>query len=248
MGLVDQEADRAGIDAILFQIARRGDVAESLRHLGAAHVQELGVHPDPREFRLAGKGAALGDLVLVVRKDEVDAAGMDVQDLRPEARPISSSAMAEHSRCQPGRPRPKGASQAAETASSSGLAAFHRTKSRAFSLSYSSLETRPLAPLLSSRLSSWESRPYEGKPADREVDRSVVTLVGGSVGEQAAHQAHHRLHEFGGAGVAVRRPESEEIPILVKRRDEGRDQSLNRDARVPASLMIRSSTSVRFMM
>ncbi len=37
--------------------------------------------------------------------------------------------MAEHSRCQPGRPRPNGVSQLA-VAGSPGLAAFHRAKSR----------------------------------------------------------------------------------------------------------------------
>ena len=58
----------------------------------------------------------------------------------------SSSAIAEHSMCQPGRPRPKGASQAAPTASSSGRAAFQSTKSRASSLAYSSALTRSLAP------------------------------------------------------------------------------------------------------
>ena len=59
--------------------------------------------------------------------------------------------MAEHSRCHPGRPRPNGASQAASTASSFGCAAFQSTKSRASSLAYSSLLTRPLAPVRSSR-------------------------------------------------------------------------------------------------
>ena len=78
---------------------------------------------------------------------------------------MSSSAIAEHSMCQPGRPRPNGASQAAPTASSSGRAAFQSTKSRASSLLYSSALTRSLAPARSSRRSSWDSLPYAGNRA-----------------------------------------------------------------------------------
>ncbi len=44
-------------------------------------------------------------------------------------------AMAEHSMCQPGRPRPNGASQAAPTRSSPGRARFHSAKSVANSFS-----------------------------------------------------------------------------------------------------------------
>ena len=55
--------------------------------------------------------------------------------------PSSRSAIAEHSMCQPGRPGPTPASQVG----SPGLVAFHSTKSRASSFSYSSESTR--APL-----------------------------------------------------------------------------------------------------
>src|SRR2546422_6154971 len=41
---------------------------------------------------------------------------------------MASSDMAEHSRCHPGRPRPKGASHAAPTCSSIGSAFFHRSE------------------------------------------------------------------------------------------------------------------------
>ena len=58
--------------------------------------------------------------------------------------------------CQPGRPGPQGLSQDG----SSGLAAFQRAKSRTSSLAYSSALTRSLAPALSSRRSSWLSRPW----------------------------------------------------------------------------------------
>ena len=72
--------------------------------------------------------------------------------------------MAEHSMCQPGRPRPKGASHCAQAGSS--LFSFHSTKSRAFSLSYLSVSTR--APALMPATSRRESRPYSGKLAMRK--------------------------------------------------------------------------------
>ena len=72
--------------------------------------------------------------------------------------------MAEHSRCQPGRPRPKGASQCAHSGSSD--FAFQSTKSRAFSLSYLSVSTR--APALMPSTSRCERRPYSGNDAMRK--------------------------------------------------------------------------------
>ncbi len=72
--------------------------------------------------------------------------------------------MAEHSRCHPGRPRPKGASHCAQAGSSP--LAFQSTKSRASSFSYLSLSTR--APALMPDTSRRERRPYSGKLAMRK--------------------------------------------------------------------------------
>jgi hypothetical protein len=83
------------------------------------------VHPDPREA--VAERARLRDLVLVVRELEVEPAAVDL-----EARPRYFSAIAEHSMCQPGRPRPHGESH---HVSSPGLFAFHSAKSRGSSLS-----------------------------------------------------------------------------------------------------------------
>ena len=62
--------------------------------------------------------------------------------------------IAEHSICQPGRPLPKLAFQLGFPS----FAAFHKTKSSALSLLYSS--TLTLAPVLSSRDFRPERRPY----------------------------------------------------------------------------------------
>ena len=59
------------------------------------------MHPDARELTIAG-ALALRDLILVMRKDEVDATRMEID--RRLAR--AASAIAEHSICQPGRPGP----------------------------------------------------------------------------------------------------------------------------------------------
>ncbi len=72
--------------------------------------------------------------------------------------------MAEHSMCQPGRPRPKGASHCAHAGSSA--FAFQSTKSRAFSFSYLSVSTR--APAWIPATSSRDNRPYSGKDAMRK--------------------------------------------------------------------------------
>ena len=63
--------------------------------------------PVAGERRAFMGAAALGDLVLVVGEDEVEAAAVDVDRLARDARSI----IAEHSICQPGRPRPQGLSQ-----------------------------------------------------------------------------------------------------------------------------------------
>ncbi len=79
-----QQADHlAGI--LVQQLVHGEEVAERLAHLLAGDVQEAVVHPVRRHDGVAEGAAALRDLVLVVREDEVETAGMDVEGLRPEA-------------------------------------------------------------------------------------------------------------------------------------------------------------------
>ncbi len=75
--------------------------------------------------------------------------------------PSSAMLIAEHSMCQPGRPRPSVVSQPI----SSVPTPFHSAKSRASSLSYSSASTRPPAPATSPSARTPESLPYGGNAA-----------------------------------------------------------------------------------
>ena len=70
----------SGAIAAAQQVAQGEVVAQRLGHLLAFHHEELGVQPEARE-RLAGERFRLRDFVFVVREDQVDAAGVDVQRL-----------------------------------------------------------------------------------------------------------------------------------------------------------------------
>jgi len=80
-----QVTERRGPEPALDDVVEVVDVAEGLRHLLGAlrrpllvvDHQVFDVDPEARELA-AGGPFALGDLVLVVREDQVDAAGVDV--------------------------------------------------------------------------------------------------------------------------------------------------------------------------
>ncbi len=57
------------------------EVAEALRHLFTFDLQEAVVHPHIGHPRRIEGAARLGDLVLVMRKNEVDAAAVDIEDV-----------------------------------------------------------------------------------------------------------------------------------------------------------------------
>src|SRR4029079_9872550 len=64
----------------LEQLRDPRDVADPPGHLRAAEAQVVAVHPGPDEG-LPGRRLALGDLVLVVRKDQLPPARVDVKRL-----------------------------------------------------------------------------------------------------------------------------------------------------------------------
>src|SRR5689334_22633738 len=80
MGLQQREADRFAWP-LLAQVVDGDEVAERFRHLLAFHLEEPVVHPGARhEWRMEG-AARLRNLVLVMRKNEIDAAAVDVEGL-----------------------------------------------------------------------------------------------------------------------------------------------------------------------
>ena len=63
------------------RVAQRGEVPQALRHLLAVHQQHAVMHPVAGELAAGERAAALRRLVLVMRKDQVGAAAMDVERL-----------------------------------------------------------------------------------------------------------------------------------------------------------------------
>ena len=63
------------------QVANGDEVAERLRHFLPFDLQETVVHPGLRHDGRMECAARLGDLVLMMRKHEIDAAAMDVEGL-----------------------------------------------------------------------------------------------------------------------------------------------------------------------
>src|SRR5438552_16177765 len=75
-------AERPRRDAGLEDFGHAGDVAGRLRHLYATRLEMGAMQPRPHEWPTRRR-FALGELILVVRKDEVDPARVDVER-RPE--------------------------------------------------------------------------------------------------------------------------------------------------------------------
>src|SRR3990170_7339187 len=65
----------------LQQLMDGDEVAEALRHLLPLDLEEAVMHPDLRHHFRPMRAARLGDLVLMMRKHEVDAAAMNVEGL-----------------------------------------------------------------------------------------------------------------------------------------------------------------------
>src|SRR4029077_10495626 len=78
MRLPEEQPHGRGVDALLPQVTRGEKVAKPLRLLRPTHVQEFAVEPDARK-RSAGRPLGLRDLVLVVRKNQIDTARVDVE-------------------------------------------------------------------------------------------------------------------------------------------------------------------------
>ena len=119
------------------------EVLRRVGHLLAVDGDQAGVHPVPHERHLAGAAPRSG-------RSRSRGAGRSGRRRRRgcrSGRRASRATIAEHSMCQPGRPRPHGLGQDG----SPGLARFHRAKSRGSRLPGSSSLRAATSWLLRSR-------------------------------------------------------------------------------------------------
>ena len=139
----------------------------------------LGVHPEADE-RLAGERLRLRDLVFVMWEHEVHAAGMDVERLAQVLHRHHGAldVPARAALAQWGRPRP----------ARRRFAAFHRTKSRASALSYSSTSTR--APARMPPKLVWRELAVAGEIRDAVIDRAVAHVSIAVVAELLDGRGH----------------------------------------------------------
>ena len=77
VGAEEEDEDRLSTVSVE-RLAQRDDVAERLRHLLLSQLEHAVMGPQARE--LTSGAAGLGELVLVVREAEVDAAAVDLED------------------------------------------------------------------------------------------------------------------------------------------------------------------------
>ena len=195
------------------------------------------MEPGPDE-RLAGRGLALGDLVLVVREDQVDAAGVDVER-RSEVAPCSSPS----TRCaSPAGPAPIAVSHDG----SPGFGALPEREVADVVLAVLvGLDPLPDPQLLRIEPRQAAVRRPRGDP---EEDRAVVGAVGVAPLEERRDQRDDLVDVVGRPRQDVRRASSGAPRRRPGTRASQRSASSSIDSPVAAApRMILSSMSVMFM-
>ena len=190
----------------------RVGVAERLRHLLLVHDQVLDVNPEARE-RFAGRALALRDLVFVMRKNQIDAAGVNIdrrfaQQAQRHRRTLDVPAGAASGHAGV-RKLPRRLAVALPLPQDEVAGVFLRVvvgidaRARLHALG---VETRQLS--------------ITGERRDLEVDRPVAA-VGVSVGvERRDHLGHGaQVRLVGRARILFHRLEAERLRVLAERRD-----------------------------
>ena len=216
----EQVAQRRGARALLEHLGHGGEVAEPLGHLLAADAQVLAVAPDAHEA-LAGRRLGLGDLVLVVRKDVVDAAAVDVEALA-EQRHAHRRALD-----VPARVAAPDARVPADLVGSDRLP----EREVADVLLGVVVGVDPAAGAGHEALRARAAElPVRGERGDVEVV-AAVGLVGGAGLLETLDQVDHLLDVLGRARIVVRRPDAERVAILLERGDPRRGLLVERYGR-----------------
>ena len=155
--------------------------------------------------KLVAEGLGLGDLVLVVREDQVEAAAVDVEGV--------AEVLVGHRRALqvPAGPAAAPGRLPARRLGSPGLAPFHRAKSRGSRLPVSPSPER----LARCRRSLVGQRAVPGEGADVEVD-VAVGLVGVAAFDEAAHHLDHLGDVAGGARLVGGRQAAEGVVAVVE--------------------------------
>ena len=222
-------AKRPRRDPVLEKIGDPGDVALGAGHLPAAHLQVGAVQPGAHERRARG-GLRLGDLVLVVREDEVDAAGVDVEGLPEIAH--------RHRRALEVPPRAPGADRRLPA----GL-------SLPGALPQDEVADVVLGvlvggnPLPHPELVGIEARqpPVGGPAGDAEEDRAVVGPVGMTGREEALDERDHLGDVTGRPRELVRSRHPERPGVLQELADPAVGQDVDADplgGRAPDDLVV----------
>ena len=148
------------------------EVAEALRHLLAFDLQEAVVHPDVGHPRGIERAAGLRDLVLVMRKDEIDSAAVDVEgvlarvvagDPRRTARAASPSTSPSIRYASRGAPAPRCRLGSASPARSASTASTGRSPSGRACKARRRRARRPA----SRRANGWRARRSAARPEAR---------------------------------------------------------------------------------
>ena len=196
---VGEQPDQRVAAGLVEHVAEQGDVADRLGHLLLAHLEHPVVHPDLRELVAAARRASAPPR---------SRGGGRSRSLPPpwisNGAPSTVSAIAEHSMCQPGRPRPHGESHAV---SSIGFVAFQSAKSSGSSLRRGALEALALVHVVDVAV---RERAVLGQRAHAEVD-VALGLVGVAALDQRLDQRDDLRHHLRRLRLEVRAPEPEPL-------------------------------------
>ena len=186
--------------------------------------------PEARERVPAGVGAALRDLVFVVGKDQVHAPGMEIEHVGAEA---AADQLERHGGTfdVPAGPAPaerRVPRRADLLVLFLGRLPEHEVPRVLFGVL---VGAHPLArPRLELPAVELRQPAIRGKPRDREIDRSVLALVGHLFVEQPLDHLDHGTDVLGGARLLMGRADPEPVAVFLERPGERVDVGPERHA------------------
>src|ERR1039457_403578 len=203
-----QITQRRRARALVEHVAHSGEVTHSFGHLLAAHAQVLAVTPDAHEALTCGR-LGLGDLVLMVRKDVVDATAVNVEALTEQGHA--------HGRAFD---VPAGSSPA-DACVPADLVRAHSFPEREIADVFLGVVVG-VDPSAGAGHEPFGIRAAEPAVCRECRDVEVVAAVGAirrAGAPEALDEVDHLLDVLGGARIAVRGADAERVAILLERGD-----------------------------